>query len=218
MRNPPKAQNEVKKRSKDDDEDEENYSDEEIANDPDEGDDGTKELIKIKKTVDPGDNDEHREDDEFEESPRQKISSQGALTGPRSAENAQRDVSPDEAMEDDEELNEDEVIDVAEQLFVRIAQAIIELKVKSIRSVFAHAIFEVEIDGQVVELLPPMGLLEGIKSLGIEDMTEKETTYLLRVLTKPELDNAIVMPEFLQIMENLGLYEDEEQDGEADQD
>lgn len=55
-----------------------------------------------------------------------------------------------------------------------------------------------------------MGLLEGIKNLGIEDMTEKETTYLLRVLTKPELDNAIVMPEFLQIMENLGLYEDDD--------
>ena len=54
-----------------------------------------------------------------------------------------------------------------------------------------------------------MGLLEGIKSLGIDYLTEKEVAYLMRVLTKPELDGAIVMPEFLQIMENLGLYEDE---------
>ena len=42
-------------------------------------------------------------------------------------------------------------------------------------------------------------------------MTEKEIAYLLRVLTKPELDGAIVMPEFLQIMENLGLYDDPDQ-------
>lgn len=55
-----------------------------------------------------------------------------------------------------------------------------------------------------------MGLLEGIKALGIEDLSEKEVAYLMRVLNKPELDGAIVMPEFLQIMENLGLYEQDE--------
>ena len=47
-------------------------------------------------------------------------------------------------------------------------------------------------------------------------MTEKDVKYLLRVLTKPELDGAIVMDELLQIMENLGLYDDD-QDGENQQ-
>lgn len=32
----------------------------------------------------------------------------------------------------------------------------------------------------------------------------------MRVLTKPELDGNIVMSELLQIMENLGLYDDDE--------
>ena len=41
-------------------------------------------------------------------------------------------------------------------------------------------------------------------------MSEKDVKYLLRVLTKPELDGAIVMHELLQIMENLGLYDDDE--------
>ena len=36
--------------------------------------------------------------------------------------------------------------------------------------------------------------------------------YLLRVLTKPELDGAIVMDELLQIMENLGLYDDDQEE------
>ena len=64
-----------------------------------------------------------------------------------------------------------------------------------------------------------MGLLEGIKVLGINDLSEKEIAYLLRVLTKPELDSAIVMPEFLQIMENLGLYDDDQgMDGQREMD
>ena len=80
----------------------------------------------------------------------------------------------------------------------------------SIRSVFEPHIFEAEVEGQVIELLSPMGLLDGIKELGIDDLSEKEIAFLLRVLTKPELDQAIVMPEFLQIMENLGLYDDDD--------
>ncbi len=112
--------------------------------------------------------------------------------------------------EDEDDIDEDEVIDVAEQIFVRIADAIFKKKLNSIRAVFSEAIFQAEVDGQVIDLLSPMGLLDGIKSLGIDDLTEKEVAYLMRVLTKPELDGAIVVPEFLQIMENLGLYEDGE--------
>lgn len=73
-------------------------------------------------------------------------------------------------------------------------------------------------------MLEPMGLLDGIKELGIEDLTEKEIAYLIRVLAKPELEGAIVMHEFLQIMENMGLYDDQppmdgmddEMDGDMD--
>ena len=62
---------------------------------------------------------------------------------------------------------------------------------------FQGDIFVAEIEGEPIELLSPMGLLDGIKELGINDLTEKEIAFLLRVLTKPELDGAIVMPEFL---------------------
>lgn len=40
-------------------------------------------------------------------------------------------------------------------------------------------------------------MIDGIKTLGIEDLSEKEIQYLLRVLTKPELEGAIVMQELL---------------------
>lgn len=69
-----------------------------------------------------------------------------------------------------------------------------------------------EIEGQVIELLSPIGLLKGIANLGIDDLDEKEKKSLLRVLTKPELDGNIVVNELLQIMENLGLYDDDEEE------
>ena len=58
-----------------------------------------------------------------------------------------------------------------------------------------------------MELLSPEGMLDGIKALGIDDLTEKEVNYLVRVLGKEEIDGNIVMQEFYQIMENLGIYE-----------
>lgn len=39
----------------------------------------------------------------------------------------------------------------------------------------------------------------------IEDLTEMEAACLLRVLAKPELENAIILNEFTMIMENFGV-------------
>ena len=108
----------------------------------------------------------------------------------------------------EEEVDEDEVIDVAERVFFRIAEVLIKQGQASIRALFKEQIFETEIQGQMFELLTPDGLLDGIKALGITDLTQKDSRYLLRVLTKPELDGAIVVQELLQIMENLGFKEE----------
>jgi len=146
-------------------------------------------------------------DDQFEESPRPKVNASKPISG----EGSSNERSPDgQDMDDEDDVDEDEVIDVAEQIFVRIAEAVIKMEIRSVRSIFQEAIQEAEIDGQIIELISPLDLLEGIKAIGVDDLTEKEVTYLMRVLTKPELSGAIVMPEFLQIMENLGLYENEE--------
>ena len=102
-----------------------------------------------------------------------------------------------EEEENEEDIDEDEVIDVAERVFFRIAEEVIKQERTSIRNLFADQIFETEVDGHPYELLTPEGLLDGIKALGINDLTEKDCRYLLRVLTKPELDGAIVVNELL---------------------
>ena len=60
-------------------------------------------------------------------------------------------------------------------------------------------------DGDILELMSPIGFLEGIKDLGITDLEEVEVACLMRVLTKQELEHAILLRELIVIMENFGI-------------
>jgi hypothetical protein len=60
-------------------------------------------------------------------------------------------------------------------------------------------------DGSVLELLTPRAFLEGVKDTGFDDITEMEAACLMKVLAKPELDNSIILNEFVLIMENFGI-------------
>jgi hypothetical protein len=64
-------------------------------------------------------------------------------------------------------------------------------------------------------LLSPIGFLEGLKFLGIDDLEEVEVACLMRVLTKTDLENAILLRELIVIMENFGILDDEGGTAEA---
>ncbi len=80
------------------------------------------------------------------------------------------------------------------------------------RQAFASFIIKEEIEGMDLELLSPIGFLEGIKELGVVDLEEVEVACLMRVLTKPNLENAILLKELVVIMENFGIYDEEGED------
>jgi hypothetical protein len=44
-----------------------------------------------------------------------------------------------------------------------------------------------------------------VREVGFEDVTELEAACLMKVLSKPELDNAVILNEFVLIMENFGI-------------
>lgn len=98
------------------------------------------------------------------------------------------------------------MLDVAEKCFVKIAEGIIKNN-STVRQAFHQFIISEEMeDGEApIELLSPIGFLEGIKDLGITDLEEVEVACLMRVLTKPDLDNAILLRELIVIMENFGI-------------
>lgn len=67
-------------------------------------------------------------------------------------------------------------------------------------------------DGTVLELVPPRAFLEGVREVGFEDVTEMEIACLMKVLAKPELDGAVILNEFVLIMENFGVPTAAEED------
>jgi hypothetical protein len=52
--------------------------------------------------------------------------------------------------------------------------------------------------------------LQGIKEIGINDLSENDVTYLLKVLSKKELDGSIMLEELLTIMKNFNINEEDD--------
>lgn len=100
------------------------------------------------------------------------------------------------------------MLDIAERCFMRIAEAILEAGV-SVRQAFQPFIIREEFEGEYLELLSPIGFLEGVKELGVTDLEEVEVACLMRVLTKADLENAILLRELIVIMDNFGIQDDE---------
>lgn len=44
-----------------------------------------------------------------------------------------------------------------------------------------------------------------MKDIGFDDVTELEAACLMKVLAKPELENSVILNEFVLIMENFGI-------------
>lgn len=107
------------------------------------------------------------------------------------------------------------MLDIAESCFVRLAEALLS-KDLSIKQAFAQYLVREDLEDEVLELLSPIGFLEGLKELGITELEEVEVACLMRVLTKPDLENAILVKELQIIMENFGIKEEPGEDGEED--
>ena len=112
-------------------------------------------------------------------------------------------------------VDEEHMLDVAEAIFIKLADLMTE-KGRSVRGIFTkYAEPEIFPDRTVLELLSPRGFLQGIKEAGIEDLQEFEVACLMRVLSKPELDSAVILNEFVMIMENFGVLDQgDDDDGE----
>lgn len=107
---------------------------------------------------------------------------------------------------DDERIHDEErMLDIAEQCFMRIAD-LLHMNQKTVRQAFLkYSQPELFKDGSVLELLSPRGFLEGVRDIGFDDVTELEAACLMKVLAKPELENSVILNEFMIIMENFGI-------------
>ena len=112
-------------------------------------------------------------------------------------------------------FDEEQMLDIAEACFIRMAELMVQ-RGRTVRGIFTkYSVPEMFPDRTVLELLNPISFLEGVREAGLEDLQEMEAACLMRVLSKPELDNAIILNELVLIMENFGVM-DQLDDDEAE--
>lgn len=63
------------------------------------------------------------------------------------------------------------------------------------------------IGDQDIELLAPIHFIEGLKTLGIDDFSELEIACLVNLLTRPELDDLILVEELNILKDNSKIRE-----------
>jgi len=88
-------------------------------------------------------------------------------------------------------VGEEQLLDIAEVVFIRIAEAFVKLG-STVRQTFGkYAVSDLLPDqSSVIDLISPLGFLEALKNeLKMEKLSEIEVACLMRVLAKPELEN-----------------------------
>ena len=109
-------------------------------------------------------------------------------------------------------FDEEQMLDIAEACFIRMAELMLQ-RGRTVRGIFTkYSVPEIFPDRTVLELLNPISFLEGVREAGLEDLQEMEAACLMRVLSKPELDNAIILNELVLIMENFGVMDQMDED------
>lgn len=108
----------------------------------------------------------------------------------------------------DQEIDDEEMISIAENCLIKIAEELLNKKI-TIRKLYKDDIIDEEIEGEKIELLLPLSFLEGLKRLEINDFSQLEIACLMNVLAKPQLENTILLDELIDIMENLGIPDDD---------
>jgi len=119
--------------------------------------------------------------------------------------------SADQNMQNEGENNEDyltdeEMIKLSENCLIRISNELIAKDV-SIQDLFKDNIVIKEFEDQEIELLDPLHFIEGLKKLGIDDFNELEIACLVNLLTRPELEDYILVEELNILKDNNNIRE-----------
>lgn len=106
----------------------------------------------------------------------------------------------------DEPLTEQEILDVAESVFIKISDSM-KMKELSLEDVYGKKLSYKNYEGEKIQILSPDDFIDSFKQLDMGDLDELEIECLLRVLLKPEIDDNIQFNDLVMILENFGVSE-----------
>lgn len=106
------------------------------------------------------------------------------------------------------QITEDQMLDIAETVFQAIADRL-KASNTSVKKVFGkkcQIVEEFEGEANCV-IIQASDFLDSLKNppLSISELSELEVACLMRVLSKPEIDHAILLQELNLVLENFGI-------------
>ena len=106
-------------------------------------------------------------------------------------------------------MNEDKMLDIAEGILSNLAKKIIE-QGWSVDDVFSTPEDIVKVipeykDEKQIRVLTPQNFLGRVYQAGIQNLTELEVACLMRVLSKPELEDTVRYDELELLLQNFGV-------------
>lgn len=143
---------------------------------------------------------------EEEEGEEKSVSSTGHKQSMKHLSSPEKNVEQSDGGSNVEELNEQEILDIAEQVFIKISQKMLQ-KNLSLRSLYGDVLQKITIGGETHEILQPNDFIDAFRVIDIASLEEIEIECLLRVLLKPEIDDTILFSDLIMILDNFGVSE-----------
>ena len=113
--------------------------------------------------------------------------------------------------DEDLDLNEDQMIEMAQKCFLEISKAM-RAKQTTMSAIYKSAAFKQNVEGEIIDLITPMDFVNRLRELDIPDFETIEYACLIKVLSINDEDQYIRLGDLIQIMEDYGLFEAEEDD------
>eukprot|EP01022_Parablepharisma_sp_SALTPOND_P000995 TRINITY_DN105406_c4_g1_i1.p2 TRINITY_DN105406_c4_g1~~TRINITY_DN105406_c4_g1_i1.p2 ORF type:complete len:849 (+),score=138.53 TRINITY_DN105406_c4_g1_i1:84-2549(+) len=118
-------------------------------------------------------------------------------------------------VENEDELNEmqeEEIIELAQRCFLKVANAMSKSK-KTVKSLFGDDIAMKFVEGEgEIEVIKPEDFFKGLKKVGILNLQPLEAECLLKVLATSDAVDDISVDNLVQILEDYGIIDPESRD------
>ncbi len=115
-----------------------------------------------------------------------------------------------EAEEKEEEMNidEDKMIEIAQNCFQAIAERMLQQK-KTIKGLYGSSITRQDVDGENIEVITTDDFVSGIESLGVAEFRNVDYACLVKALSISDDQKLIKVSDLAQILTEYGIVEGE---------
>lgn len=105
-----------------------------------------------------------------------------------------------------DEINEQQILNLAEGVFARIGQEMLRRNL-STTTLFKDDIKAVKLQNKTADIINTTAFINGLKALGIFDLSENELKSTLSLLSKDSVSDIILVKDIIDVLMNFGVTE-----------